>query len=352
MGTIKEIIAWQMDAPGQPLVRRALPAPEPGAGEVVVQVAGCGLCHTDLSFLHGGVKTKKALPLTLGHEIAGTVVDAGADCADWMGKRVIVPAVLPCGDCELCSAGRGNACRQQLMPGNDMDGGFATHTKVPARFLCAIDPSPLELWELGVVADAVTTPYQAAERAGVTQGDLVVVIGVGGIGTYGVQIAAARGAKVIALDVDEARLDRIKAFGAGAVVSVKGLELRQIRDAVRAAAKGLGASTNRWKVFEMSGTAAGQSAAYELLTFGGTIGFIGFTLDKVSVRLGNLMAFDATLFGNWGCLPELYGPAAAMVQQGRIQTRPFTRRFALDEINDVIARSMAHEIAERPVLVP
>jgi 6-hydroxycyclohex-1-ene-1-carbonyl-CoA dehydrogenase len=175
---------------------------------------------------------------------------------------------------------------------------------------------------------------------------------VGGIGTYGVQISAALGAKVIALDIDDARLDRIKSFGAGAVVNVKGLELRQVRDAVRAAAKQMGASPHRWKVFEMSGTGAGQSTAYELLTFGGTVGFIGFSLDKVSVRLGNLMAFDATLFGNWGCLPELYPAATEMVRQGRIQTRPFTRKFSLEQINEVIARSIAHELVERPVLVP
>ena len=102
----------------------------------------------------------------------------------------------------------------------------------------------------------------------------------------------------------------------------------------------------------MSGTAAGQAAAYELLTFAGTVGFIGFTMDKLPVRLGNLMAFDATIFGNWGCLPELYPAALKLVLEGKVQIRPFIARFALEEINDVIARARAHEIAERPVLVP
>jgi 6-hydroxycyclohex-1-ene-1-carbonyl-CoA dehydrogenase len=107
-----------------------------------------------------------------------------------------------------------------------------------------------------------------------------------------------------------------------------------------------------WKVLEMSGTGPGQTLAYELLTFAGTVGFIGFSMDKVNVRLGNFMAFDAMAFGNWGCLPELYPAAVGLVVSGKIQTRPFTKRFALDEINAVIAASRAHELTERPVLVP
>lgn len=348
----REIVAWQMEAPEKPLVRRTLPMPEPGPGEVLVEVAGCGLCHTDLSFLFGGVKTKKALPLTLGHEFAGTVRAAGTGMEKLLGQSVLVPAVLPCGDCDLCRAGRGTACRAQIMPGNDVDGGFASHAVVPGRFLCPVAPGKADLADLGVVADAVTTPYQATERAGVSAGDVVVVIGTGGIGTYGVQVSAARGATVIAVDVDEEKLGRLGEHGAKATVNVAGMDARQARDAVREAAGRLGVRKHAWKVFEMSGTAAGQSTAYELLTFGGTVGFIGFTMDKIPVRLGNLMAFDATLFGNWGCLPELYPKALELVLSGQVQVRPFIRRFPLDRINEVIEMVRAHELKERAILVP
>lgn len=346
------VIAWQMDVPDQPLVRRELPTPEPAAGQVLVEVAGCGLCHTDLSFLYGGVKTKKPPPLTLGHEFAGTVVSAGPGAEALLGRVVLVPAVLPCGDCELCRAGRGTACRQQVMPGNDVDGGFASHALVPARFVCPFEPGGFEPWELGVVADAVTTPYQATERAGVAAGDVVVVIGAGGIGSYGVQISAARGATVLAVDVDQQKLDRMLQHGAAGIVNARDKDARAVRDAVRDLAKSLKLGRHAWKVLEMSGTTAGQAAAYELFTFAGTIGFIGFTTEKLSVRLGNLMAYDATLFGNWGCLPELYPKALELVLSGKVQIRPFIKRFALDEINEVIAASRAHEIKERPVLVP
>jgi 6-hydroxycyclohex-1-ene-1-carbonyl-CoA dehydrogenase len=348
----KEIVAWQMDAPGQPLTRRALPMPTPSSGEVLIEVAGCGLCHTDLSFLHGGVKTKKAPPLTLGHEIAGRVAAAGPGCESLLGKSVVIPAVLPCGECELCRAGRGTACRKQLMPGNDLDGGFASHLVLPARQLVPVDPRGFELWELGVIADAVTTPYQATERAGVKAGDVVVVLGVGGIGTYGVQVAAARGARVIAVDLDAAKLETIRHYGAAAIVNATGLDARGVKDAVKSEAKRLTLPPHAWKVLEMSGTAGGQAAAYELLTFAGTVGFIGFTMEKISVRLGNLMAFDATVFGNWGCLPELYPAAIQLVLEGKVQIRPFSRRFPLDEINQVIDRARRHELHERAVLVP
>jgi 6-hydroxycyclohex-1-ene-1-carbonyl-CoA dehydrogenase len=352
MAADNPMVAWQMEVPEQTLVRKELPIPDIGPGEVLIQVAGCGLCHTDLSFLYGGVKTKKAPPLTLGHEFAGTVVAAGAGAEALLDRSVLVPAVMPCGDCDLCHAGRGTACRRQIMPGNDIDGGFATHAVVPARFVVPVDPGEFELWELGVVADAVTTPYQATERANVSPGDVVVVIGVGGIGTYGVQISAARGATVIAVDIDEEKLARVRDFGADAVVNATGKDARGVRDGVREAAQHLGLRREAWKVFEMSGTAAGQATAYELFTFAGTIGFIGFTMEKLTVRLGNLMAYDATIFGNWGCLPELYPKALELVLSKRVQIRPFIQQFPLAEINDVLAMARAHEIAERPVLVP
>ncbi len=352
LATPTAITAWQMDTPGAPLVRRTLPVPTLAPDHVLIEVAGCGLCHTDLAFLYGGVKTRKAPPLTLGHEVSGTVVAAGAGQEKRLGQKVIVPAVLPCGDCALCQSGHTTACRHQIMPGNDLDGGFASHLAIPGRFVCPVDPGSFQLWELGVIADAVTTPYEAMIRAGVTQGDVVVVIGVGGIGTYGVQISAARGATVLAVDIDEQKLNTIKNFGAAAAVNATNLDGRGLRDALRTAAKQLGLSAHAWKVFEMSGTVAGQIAAYELITYAGQVGFIGFTMEKVSVRLGNLMAFDATLFGNWGCSPEHYPAAAELVLSRKVQIRPFSRRFPLDEINKVIARTRAHELKERPVLTP
>src|SRR5574340_1595488 len=121
---------WVMRAVGEPMARDPLELAAPPAGEVLVEVAGCGVCHTDLGYLYDGVRTNLAPPLALGHEISGRVVATGADAAKWLGKAVIVPAVLPCGECDLCHRGLSTICRQQKMPGNDVHGGFASHVVV------------------------------------------------------------------------------------------------------------------------------------------------------------------------------------------------------------------------------
>ena len=124
---------WQMTQPGAPFDRVAFMA-EPGIAEVVVAIAGCGVCHTDLGYYYDGVRTNSKLPLTLGHEISGHVVGAGAQAQGWLAKAVIVPAVLPCGECDLCQRGLEPICRSQKMPGNDIQGGFASHIVVPGIF--------------------------------------------------------------------------------------------------------------------------------------------------------------------------------------------------------------------------
>jgi 6-hydroxycyclohex-1-ene-1-carbonyl-CoA dehydrogenase len=320
------------------------------AGEVVVEVAGCGLCHTDVGFFAGGVETFKR-PVILGHEISGTVV-AGDD--HLMGKNVIIPAVLPCGDCELCHKGRGNICQRQRMPGNHIDGGFASHIVVPAQHLCVLpdDLAGYELAELSVVADAVTTPYQAMMRSGLESGDLAVVIGVGGLGTYMVQLAHDRGACVIALDVDDAKLDNARGMGADYVINVSGKSERDVKGEVRDLVKKDGLPRTAWKVFELSGTAAGQATAFSLLSFAGTIGVVGFTMDKVNIRLSNVMAFDADVFGNWGCKPEYYPAAVDLVLSGRIRVKENVETRPLDSINDVMQLALEHKLEKRVVFVP
>ena len=217
---------WVMKAVGEPMIREPLELQAPAPGEVLVEVAGCGVCHTDLGFLYDGVRTNQPLPLALGHEISGRVVRAGAGAEAWVGKAVVVPAVIPCGECDACRRGKGTICPTQKMPGNDIHGGFATHVQVPARGLCAVDEARLAkaglaLADVSVVADAVTTPYQAVTQAGVRPGQLVVVNGVGGVGSYCVQIAAALGATVVALDVDPKKLEMVAEQGASKTINVR-----------------------------------------------------------------------------------------------------------------------------------
>ncbi len=346
--------SWRMNEPNQPLEWVEGAGRAPGPGEVLIQVAGCGVCHTDLGFLDGGVKTVAPLPIVLGHEITGHVIEAGEGAQGWVGKDVLVPAVIPCGDCDLCNGGRGNVCRAQKMPGNDLDGGFATHVTLPSYGLSVVEglPDGHELADLSVIADAVTTPYYAMVRAEVSDGDFVIVVGVGGVGNYAVQIAAALGATVVAIDIDDAKLTPLLDYGAVATVNSMGLSPRDVRNQVREHAKAAGAAGTGWKIFECSGTAPGQETAYGLLVPAATLGVVGFTRDKISIRLSNLMAFDATAIGNWGCPVELYPAAIELVTSGRIQLLPFTRKVPMSEINEVLDAAHGSTDPRRTILIP
>jgi len=326
--------------------------PELKEGEVLVKVAGCGVCHTDISFWHFGVQTKQALPLTLGHEISGIVV---AGDKDWINKAVIIPAVLPCGECDFCKNGRSNICRNQLMPGNDFDGGFASHIKVPSKFLCEVPDSVLKkypLEQLAVIADAISTPYQVLKKSELVAGDLAIVIGVGGVGIYGALIAKIFGAKVIALDINDEKLLNAKANGVDAVLNIKGLDTKAIKDKVKELVKEIKAPKFGWKIFEFSGTKAGQDLGFNLITFTSTLSIVGFTMDKLEVRLSNLMAFDAKVIGTWGCRAELYPEVLDLIASDKLKIAQFVQTFPMSQINEVFKNTLEHKYNKRSILIP
>ena len=348
---------WVMTGVGAPLERQVVTLADPGPGEVVVAVAGCGVCHTDLGYYYDGVRTNRPLPLTLGHEISGRVVAAGPGAESWLGRAVIVPAVIPCGECDACRRGKGTICPHQQMPGNDIEGGFASHVVVPARGLCPVDEdrlaaAGLTLADLAVVADAVTTPYQAVVQAEIGPGRLCVVIGVGGVGGHCVQIARAFGATVVAVDVDDAKLAAVAGHGAAATFNARAHDARSLKKAVVAWAEAHGLPVREWAIFECSGTAAGQQSAWNLLVHGATLAVVGFTMERVELRLSNLMAFHARALGNWGCPPELYPAALDLVLDRRIELAAFVEHHPLDQINRIFDDAHAHRLGRRAVLVP
>ncbi len=350
-------VRWMMTGAGKPFVPMEFDIGNLGHDEVLVEIAGCGVCHTDLGYYYDGVRTKHELPLTLGHEISGRVVDTGGDALWYIDHTVIVPAVIPCGHCDACRRGKTTICPNQKMPGNDIHGGFATHIVVPAHGLCVVDEHRLaiagiELADLSVIADAVTTPYQAVMQAGVKNGDLVVVNGVGGVGGYAAQIAAALGATVVAIDVNDEKLAAIKGQCAALVLNSKQMNLRDIKAAIQAFAKERGLRQTEWIIFECSGTRVGQENAFGLINHGATLAVVGFTMDKVEVRLSNLMAYHARAIGNWGCPPELYPDALEFVLSGRVKVAPFVERHPLSEINQVFAAVHSGALKRRAVLVP
>ena len=355
MTSAREAYGYQLTAPKAPLQLRELPALEPGPGEVLIEVAGCGVCHTDIGFAYDAVPTRHPLPLVLGHEIAGRVVAVGEGAGNWLGRGVIVPAVIPCGACAACLAGRPTICRRQFMPGNDGNGGFASHTLVPARGLCSVQenlPPGITLEMLSVVADAVTTPYEAIRRAQLGPDDVAVIVGAGGIGGFAVQIAAAVGAAVAAIDVDCDRLDLASQHGASLVLDPNSTDIKALKTALRGFAKQQARKGMGLKIFEMSGTPAGQATAFGLLDYGGYLAVVGYTPKAAELHLSNLMAYDATARGNWGCPPDQYPAALQLVLDGKVALAPYVERHSLDEAPAVFEAVARHSIKRRVILSP
>jgi 6-hydroxycyclohex-1-ene-1-carbonyl-CoA dehydrogenase len=340
--------------PGE-LTRVDVPVPELKEGEVLVQIAGCGLCHTDLGYFYDGVNTVSPPPLALGHEISGTVI-AGA--SHMVGKNVIIPAVLPCNACPICAMGRGNRCLAQLMPGNSMgnQGGFSSHIAVPFSDLCIInDLKGRPLSHYSVIADAVTTPYQAAMRAELKKGDRVIIIGCsGGVGIYMTQIASALGAgTVIGIELGAEKLKRALSMGANFGIDSTGKTPRDIQNEFREICKSNQVPHNYgWKIFEVTGSGAGQAIGLQLLSFVGKLIVVGFGLQKNEYSISRLMAFDAEMIGTWGCQPKHYPKVLELVQSGKVKIDSLIEPRPLSTIQKSFEDAHSGKLNKRIILEP
>jgi 6-hydroxycyclohex-1-ene-1-carbonyl-CoA dehydrogenase len=160
------------------------------------------------------------------------------------------------------------------------------------------------------------------------------------------------GGVVVAIDINQDKLAAITGQGAALTLNSKGMTTRDLKTAIQAFAKEHGLRQTEWIIFECSGSRAGQEAAFSLLNHGATLAVVGFTMDKVEVRLSNLMAYHARAIGNWGCPPELYPAALELVMNGRVKVTPFVEKHPLSEINQVFEAAHAGALKRRAVLVP
>lgn len=303
------------------------PTPAPGDGEILVDVAACGVCHTDLHYLDHGTPTFKHPPIVLGHEVAGTVAGLGAGVASFsIGDRVLLPAVLTCGRCEACRTGRENVCEAGMMLGNHMDGGYAEYVAVPAKDAFPLPPE-IPLIEGAIIADALTTPYHAVVNRGrVRPGDAVVVVGAGGIGLNIVQMATAVGARVVAVDVAEDKLAWARRLGAAETVHAPSVD--RVDKAVRHAMGG-GADV----AFEAVGRAATQEQALACLRTGGRLVLVGYSPETMSLNSGRVMFRELEVVGSLGCRPVDYPRVIELARQGKVKVAELvTHRFPLADI--------------------
>jgi len=303
-----------------------VPTPEPGPGEVRVKVAACGICHTDLHYLDHGVATFKEPPMIPGHEISGTVDALGPGVSGVeTGGHVIIPAVLTCGACENCRRGRENICNNMLMVGNHINGGYAEFIVVPAKDLIPV-PKSLDLQNCSIIADALSTPYHAVVNRGeIRPGQVVSVFGCGGVGINVVQFAALSGAKVVAVDLSDEKLEVAKKLGAYAVFNAKE---EKVEKAVRKATGGCDVA------FEVIGKPKVMNQAMATLKTGGRFVMVGYSADDLQLSAARVMFREMDIRGSLGCRPVDYHAIVQLADQGKIALDLLiSNRYPIDEIN-------------------
>ncbi|TKJ40039.1 alcohol dehydrogenase [candidate division LCP-89 bacterium B3_LCP] len=314
---------------GKPLEVTEVPTPEAGSGQILVKVAACGVCHTDLHYIDHGVPTFKEPPMILGHEPSGTVAGVGSDVSNFKeGDKVLLPAVLTCGYCPNCRLGKENICDNMVMFGNHVDGAYAEYVLAPAKdALHMPDDVPLE--EGSIIADAISTPYHAVVNRGeVKAGDNVVVFGCGGVGINTVQVAAAVGASVIAVDIIPEKLEMAKKLGAQSVIDASKVE--RIDKEVKKMTGG-GADVS----FEVIGNPKTIQDAFACIRKGGRTVVVGYTHKNVELPASKIMFFEQEIIGSLGCRPVDYPKIIEMARTGKIKLKELvTGKFPLEKIND------------------
>ncbi|HEY2716913.1 MAG TPA: zinc-dependent alcohol dehydrogenase [Solirubrobacterales bacterium] len=205
----------------QPIGVEEVPIPEPGPEQVLVEIETCGLCHTDIHAARGEWPVKPSPPFIPGHEGVGRVVSLGPGNPHGIeaGMRVALPWLgYACGDCRYCNSGWETLCERQLNMGYSIDGGFAEYAVGYARHVVRV-PDGVDLLSAAPLTCAGVTTFKAVKVSGAGPADLVAVFGAGGLGHLAIQYAAAVGAEVVAVDVNEARLRTARELGAEHLVN-------------------------------------------------------------------------------------------------------------------------------------
>jgi D-arabinose 1-dehydrogenase-like Zn-dependent alcohol dehydrogenase len=291
-----------------------VPIPEPGLGEVLVKVAFCGICHSDVSLINGTFPAQAPV-VTQGHEASGTIAKLGPEVTGWAeGDRVVVAAGRPCGECPNCRRGDDvmNCMQPQLMA-FAYDGAWAEYTVALAATLTRI-PDNVSFEQAAILADAVSTPFGAVVRTGkVAVGEAVGVWGVGGIGTHIVQLARLVGAvPIIAVDINAAGRDRAVELGADYAFDSRDDHLSEK----------IGEITGGRKLdvaFDAVGLKVTFEQALDCVTAGGRLVTVGMSAEAPSVGPTSLFALSKKqVLGHLGYHNGDIETLANLVSRGRL----------------------------------
>jgi alcohol dehydrogenase, propanol-preferring len=328
---------------GTPLAIEDLPIPEPGAGDLLIRVVACGVCHSDLHAVDGDWTPLPTLPLIPGHEVAGYVAGLGAGVSGYaVGDAVGVPWMYSaCGSCELCLAGMETICKQAEATGYSKPGGYAQYMVAPAAFCGRLD-AKTDFYAMAPILCAGVTTYRGLKRTGARPGQWMTVFGVGGLGHIAIQYARAMGLRVAAVDIADDKLAHATALGAELVIN--GRE----RDPGKAIQAAIGGSHGA-VVTAVSPTAFEQSMT--VLRPGGTVSFIGLPggdRDMIRASISGLVNTELTARGsNVGTradLAEAVDFAARGLVTAKIEKQP------LGAVNEIFERMRAGTIVGRVVL--
>jgi len=298
--------AVQLTAWGQPPELRDVPEPVPGPGEVLLQVTGAGLCHSDLHLMHWPAGTVDyELPFTLGHEVAGTVVEVGKGAAGvQVGESVLVYGPWGCGRCPQCSRGAEHLCPVRAAGraagcGLGRDGGLAEFVVLPSARL-SVPIGDLDPVSAAPLADAGLTTYHAVKRAlgDLRPGAAVIVIGVGGLGQVAVQLLRAlSGCQILAVDRRQEALDAAVRVGADAALLADGLTATELFEA---------AGDRRAElVLDFVGVDATLELSAACVAPGGHLAILGVGGGTLPFRFGVIPFETTVIFSNWGTRGEL-----------------------------------------------
>jgi propanol-preferring alcohol dehydrogenase len=325
-----------------------VPDPVAGPGAILLRVDGAGLCHSDLHLMHwpeGALPY--ALPFTLGHEVAGTVVELGPGTEGFaVGDRVLVYGPWGCGVCRRCSLGEEHLCERPPAArgcGLGRDGGLADYLLVPSSRLL-VGLGDLDPVRAAPLADAALTPYHAIRRAlgHLEPGTSAVVIGIGGLGHVAVQLLRAlTPARVVAVDVRAEALELARHAGAAVGLLAGDSTAADLRRAVGPIGAGL--------VLDCVGSDATLALAGEAVAAGGHVAIVGMAGGTFPMRRGGVPMETSVVISNWGTRAEL-AEVVALARAGVIELE--VERVPLSDVVTAYERLERGEVRGRVVAAP
>ncbi|MFI6453297.1 alcohol dehydrogenase catalytic domain-containing protein [Streptosporangium amethystogenes] len=320
---------------GAELEVREVPAPEPPPGGAVIRVEATGLCRSDWHGWQGHDPDIRVLPHVPGHELAGVVEAVGAGVASWRpGDRVTVPFVCACGSCTACAAGEQQVCERQTQPGFTHWGSFAEYVAIDHADVNLVRlPEEMSFSAAASLGCRFATAYRAVAAVGrVRPGEWVAVHGCGGVGLSAIMVAAAAGARVIAVDVSAGALEMARAFGATACVSAAPAEADVPARVMELTSGGAHVS------IDALGSPGTCAASIESLRRRGRHVQIGLLPGLTAIPMGRVIGYELELLGSHGMAARAYPAMLAAVADGTLRPDALVTRFiGLQEAGGALA---------------